>query len=236
MSALLEYRSVSRSFGQAHTEVPALHDVTFQVSAGELIIVMGPSGSGKSTLLLLGGALDLPTSGVVTLDGQSTSILTASEKARFRRQLVGYVFQQYNLLGQLTTLENVSLPMELDGISSRVARSEALTRLRDLGLDGYEDTFPENLSGGEQQRVAIARALVGQRRLLLADEPTGALDSVNGALVMQLIRNRCDQGAAAVITTHNPAHSHYADRLLLIEDGVIEPSNRRSGSGRPVNK
>jgi putative ABC transport system ATP-binding protein len=177
---ILELRAVHRVHGGGATAVHALRGVTLAVEEGELVAVMGPSGSGKSTLLNLAGGLDRPTTGEVVVDGTVLGSCTRRALAGLRRRRVGYVFQDLNLLASLTAAENVALPLELDGVGVRQARRTALAALAEVDLDGYGPRFPDELSGGQQQRVAIARALVGQRRLLLADEPTGALDSQSG--------------------------------------------------------
>ena len=182
---------------------------------------MGPSGSGKSTLLHLAGGLDTPTSGEVVVEGTALGGLSRRALARLRRRAVGYVFQDFNLVPALTAAENVGLPRELDGTSARRARREALNALEELGIAEVADRFPDDMSGGQQQRVAIARALVGERRLVLADEPTGALDSTTGESVMALLRGRCDAGAAGVLVTHDARHAAWADRVVFLRDGVV---------------
>ena len=182
---------------------------------------MGPSGSGKSTLLTIAGSLEDPTSGDVLVDGRALSRLGRNDKARLRRRAIGYVFQDYNLLAGLTAAENVSLPLELDGTSGRKARMAAMASLEDLGLADRAEHYPDQLSGGERQRVAIARAVVGERRLLLADEPSGALDSANGEAVMRLILGACKRGVAAVVVTHEAQLASWADRVVFLRDGRV---------------
>jgi putative ABC transport system ATP-binding protein len=186
-----------------------------------MVAVMGPSGSGKSTLLTIAGSLEEPTSGQVLVAGQDLATMSRNDKARLRRQSIGFVFQDFNLLPGLSAAENVALPLELDGISARKARVAALRALADLGLGDRALSFPDQLSGGERQRVAIARAVVGDRRLLLADEPSGALDSANGEAVMRMIRAACQQGVAAVVVTHDAQLASWADRVMFIRDGRI---------------
>ena len=169
-------RHVSRTYGQGAAEVHALDDVNLTVEAGSMVAVMGPSGSGKSTLLTIAGSLEEPTSGEVLIGGTELATISRNAKAQLRRRSIGYVFQDFNLLPGLTAAENVSLPLELDGVSTRKARLAGLKALDELGLGDRASAFPDQLSGGERQRVAIARAVVGDRRLLLADEPSGALD------------------------------------------------------------
>lgn len=214
-------RRVSRTYGHGAAEVHALRDVDLTVQAGEMVAVMGPSGSGKSTLLTIAGTLEDATSGGVRVAGQDLSKLSANAKARLRRRSIGYVFQDYNLLPGLTAAENVALPLELDGISGRRARKAALRALQELGLAARSGHFPDQLSGGERQRVALARAVVGEHQLLLADEPSGALDSANGESVMQLIMNACDRGMAAVVVTHDARLASWAHRTVSIMDGRI---------------
>ena len=218
---VLRLVEVSRVHGDGETAVHALREVSMQVAAGELVAVMGPSGSGKSTLLNLAGALDRPTSGEVEIDGTRLGRLKPQELAALRRRRVGVVFQDYNLIPSLTAAENICLPLELDGMPALAARQEARATLKDLGLGGLADRFPDQLSGGQQQRVAIARALIGQRKLVLADEPTGALDSVTGEEVLAVLRARCDAGAAGLLVTHEPRHAAWADRVIYLRDGVV---------------
>lgn len=218
---LLELRHVSRVHGSGPAAVTALDDVSLSVQPGELVAVMGPSGSGKSTLLNLAGGLDQPTAGDVLVDGQLLGVLNLRRLAALRRRSVGYVFQDLNLLPALTAAENVSLPRELDGVPLRKAHAEALAMLDRFGLSGVADTFPDDLSGGEQQRVAIARAFIGERRLLLADEPTGALDTVTGDAVLSLLREQCEGGAAGLLVTHESRHAAWADRIVFLRDGRV---------------
>jgi len=217
----LELISVSKVYGSGAGEVHALRAVELTVEPGELVAVMGPSGSGKSTLLTIAGSLEEPTSGEVTVGGLALSQLSRNQRAALRRRGIGYVFQDFNLLAGLTAAENVSLPLELDGISVRVARVAALEVLDRLGLLECADRFPDELSGGERQRVAIGRAVVGERRLLLADEPSGALDSVNGESVMRLVRATCEDGVAGVVVTHDAQLASWADRVVFLRDGRI---------------
>ncbi|NED88956.1 ABC transporter ATP-binding protein [Streptomyces sp. SID11233] len=218
---VLELRSLTRTHGTGIAEVHALRGINLSVHAGELVAVMGPSGSGKSTLLTIAGGLDAATSGQVVIEGQDISTLGRKGVAALRRRSVGYVFQDYNLIPALTAAENIALPRELDGVPVRKARKEARAALEEMNLLEIGDRFPDEMSGGQQQRVAIARALVGDRRLVLADEPTGALDSETGETVLALLRNRCDQGAAGVMVTHEPRYAAWADRVVFLRDGSI---------------
>ncbi|PPA59535.1 ABC transporter ATP-binding protein [Micromonospora chalcea] len=224
IDGVLELRDVRRTHGTGEAAVHALRGVSLTVRAGELVAVMGPSGSGKSTLLALAGGLDRPTSGEVVVEGEALVGLSARELARLRRRRIGYVFQDLNLLGSLTAVENVALPLELDGAGVRAARQSALDALREVDLEDLADRFPDQMSGGQQQRVAIARALVGERRLVLADEPTGALDSQTGEAVLHLLRRRVDAGAAGVLVTHEARHAGWADRVVFLRDGVMVDS------------
>jgi len=218
---VLELRGVSKIYGQGAAEVHALAGVDLSVDAGAMVAVMGPSGSGKSTLLTIAGSLEDPTSGEVLVGGAALSGMSRNAKARLRRRTVGYVFQDFNLLPGLTVAENVALPLELDGMSARTARVAACQALEGLGLEDRASRFPDELSGGERQRVAIARAVVGDRRLLLADEPSGALDSANAESVMRLIHNACKRGVAAVVVTHDAQLASWADRVVFLRDGRV---------------
>jgi putative ABC transport system ATP-binding protein len=230
MTAALEVRQVSKVYGSGPAEVRALSDVDLTVDEGELVAVMGPSGSGKSTLLTIAGSLEEPTSGEVLVDGHALAGMSRNDRARLRRRSIGYVFQDFNLLRGLTAAENVSLPLELDGVPAKAARVTGLRALEKLGLADRATRYPDDLSGGERQRVAIARALVGDRRLLLADEPSGALDSVNGEAVMRLLRTSCQQGVAGVVVTHDAQLASWADRVVFLRDGrVVDQTARPPG-------
>jgi putative ABC transport system ATP-binding protein len=220
MSAL-QLSVVSKVYGSGASQIQALHDVDLTVEPGELVAVMGPSGSGKSTLLTIAGSLEEPSSGEVSVGGVLLSRLSRGQLAALRRRAIGYVFQDFNLLAGLTAGENVSLPLELDGMSAKAARVAARAALDRLGLSERVDRFPDDLSGGERQRVAIARAVVGERHLLLADEPSGALDSVNGEAVMRLVRETCEGGVAGVVVTHDAQLASWADRVIFLRDGRV---------------
>jgi putative ABC transport system ATP-binding protein len=219
--SVLELRGLSKTYGAGAAEVHALRGVDLWVEAGTMVAVMGPSGSGKSTLLTIAGSLEDPTSGEVLVGGAALSGMSRNDKARLRRRTVGYVFQDYNLLAGLTAAENVALPLELDGVAAKTARAAGLRALDGLGLSERASWFPDQLSGGERQRVAIARAVAGDRRLLLADEPSGALDSVNAEEVMRLLHEACKRGVAAVVVTHDAQLASWADRVVFLRDGRV---------------
>jgi putative ABC transport system ATP-binding protein len=223
---ILEMHDVARIHGRGDAAVHALRGVDLTVEAGELVAVMGPSGSGKSTLLNLAGGLDQATAGQVRVQGRELGSLRKKELAALRRRRAGYVFQDYNLIPALTAVENVALPLELDGVGARRAFRLARTALDEVGLAGLEGRFPDDLSGGQQQRVAIARAVVGERCLVLADEPTGALDTETGDQVLALLRQRCESGAAALLVTHEARHAGWADRVIFLRDGTIVDETR----------
>jgi putative ABC transport system ATP-binding protein len=221
MTSALELRQVSKIYGSGPTEVHALSEVDISVERGELVAIMGPSGSGKSTLLTIAGSLEQATSGQVLVDGIDLATVSRSERAKMRRRSIGYVFQDFNLLPGLNALENVTLPLELDGVRAKAARATGLKAIEELGIAERADRYPDELSGGERQRVAIARAIVGERGLLLADEPTGALDSVNGEAVMRLLRAATHRGVAGVVVTHEAQLASWADRVVFLRDGRV---------------
>jgi putative ABC transport system ATP-binding protein len=218
---VIELRRVSKVYGDGPARVQALCDVDLVVQAGEMVAVMGQSGSGKSTLLTIAGSLEDPTGGEVLVGGARLGAMSRNERARLRRRSLGYLFQDFNLLSGLTAAENVSLPLELDGLAARKARAAGLGALEELGLGHKASRFPDELSGGERQRVAIARAVVGERRLILADEPTGSLDTLNGEVVMRLVRAGCRRGVAAVVVTHDAQAASWADRVVFLRDGRV---------------
>ncbi|MEE6281638.1 ABC transporter ATP-binding protein [Georgenia sunbinii] len=218
---LLSLRGVGRVHGDGPTAVHALRDVDLDIRIGELVAIMGASGSGKSTLLNIAGGLDTPTAGTVNLGRHELTSLDQQARAKLRRRSIGYVFQDFNLIPALTALENISLPRELDGVALRSARAEATAALEEVGLAELSGRFPDEMSGGQCQRVAIARAVVGPRRLILADEPTGALDSTTGEDVLRLLRARIDAGAGGLLVTHEARHAAWADRTIFLRDGVV---------------
>jgi putative ABC transport system ATP-binding protein len=218
---LLELRGVSRTHGAGASAVTALRGVSLAVAPGELVAVMGPSGSGKSTLLNIAGGLDIASGGVVLVEGTDLGTVSAGKRAALRRRSIGYVFQDFNLIPALTAVENVALPRDLDGAGMRTSRAEALAALDELGLGDIAFRFPDQISGGQRQRVAIARALIGPRRLVLADEPTGALDNESGESVLRLLRARCEAGASGVLVTHEARLAGWADRIVFLRDGEV---------------
>jgi putative ABC transport system ATP-binding protein len=225
---ILRFDGVSMVHGSGAGRVEALKDIDLAVHPGEFVAVMGPSGSGKSTLLTLAGGLQFPTQGRVVVEGVVLGDLSRKQLARMRRRAIGYVFQNYNLIPALTAAENVGVPLELDGVSARRARRQALAALEQLGIRELADRFPDDMSGGQQQRVAIARALIGERRLVLTDEPTGALDSATGDAVLDVLRTRCDAGASVVMVTHDARLARRADRVVELRDGIVVAVEGRS--------
>ena len=232
---VLELTNVSKSYGEGSAKVTALARVSLSVESGTMVAVMGPSGSGKSPLLTIAGGLEDPDEGEVLVAGAPLSGMSRNDRARLRRRAIGYVFQDYNLLAGLTAAENVSLPLELDGVPARKARAAGMAALEQLGLAGRAGHYPDQLSGGERQRASIARAVVGERRLLLADEPSGALDSANGEAVMELIRTACARGVAAVVVTHDAHLASWASQIVSISDGhLVSPASHKPFTHRDV--
>jgi putative ABC transport system ATP-binding protein len=221
MTCALELRQVSKVYGSGPNEVRALTRADLAVARGELVAIMGPSGSGKSTLLTIAGSLEEPSSGRVLVDGVDLATVSRSARAQMRRRFIGYVFQDFNLLPGLKAIENVTLPLELDGVPAKTAYPAAIEAMEELDVAGHADRYPDDLSGGERQRVAIARAIVGERGLLLADEPTGALDSMNGEGVMRLLRAATRRGVAGVVVTHEAQLASWADRVVFLRDGHV---------------
>jgi putative ABC transport system ATP-binding protein len=219
-AALIELREVSKRY--AAGGAPALDRVSVQVAAGEAVAVMGPSGSGKSTLLNLIAGLDKPSGGTVTVAGQRVDTLSETRTARYRRTQVGMIFQFFNLVEDLTVAGNVMLPARLAGVRRRTARARAEELLAQLGIERYRDSYPGRLSGGERQRVAIARALVNSPAVLLADEPTGAVDTAAGRAIGQLLLDLNAAGQTLLVVTHNPELAgRYASRVIQLADGQI---------------
>jgi len=234
-AGVLELRSVSKVFGSGELEVRALREVDLKVAAGELVALMGPSGCGKSTLLHIAGGLEPPSSGRVLVNGTDIESLSLNARARVRRTDVGFVFQRLNLIPSLTALENVILPLELDGVAKRPAREQAEAALVAVGVPQPWDRYPDDFSGGQQQRLAIARAVVGERKVILADEPTGSLDTVNADQVIELLAGlTVTTGAAVVLVTHEPRFASWADRVVFMRDGVVVDETVSAGVVDPV--
>jgi putative ABC transport system ATP-binding protein len=220
---VLEAQDVRKTYGEGEGAVEALRGIDLKVARGEFLAIMGPSGSGKSTLLHLLGGVDVPTSGRVLLDGVDLASLDDDQRSRFRRQRIGFVFQSFNLLPTLTAEENVALPLELDGVPGPEARARAAEALAAVGITNRRTHVPSAMSGGEQQRVAVARALVIRPALLLADEPTGNLDSTNGYQVTTLLRRLVDrEGHTIVMVTHDVEVAAHARRVIRLRDGCIQ--------------
>lgn len=222
-ATMLQFLKIVKSFPDGPTHRTVLDGIDLDIHEGEMVAIMGPSGSGKSTLLHLAAGLDLADSGGILLGGRDLTSADATTLATMRRQTLGYVEQRLNLISSLTALENTMLPLELDGMRRGKARQAALESLEQVGMANRADEVADRLSGGEQQRVAIARALVGQRRMLLVDEPTAALDSLTGETIMRLLRQCCDdRGVAALVATHDATHAAWADRVVHLHDGVVQ--------------
>jgi putative ABC transport system ATP-binding protein len=233
MSVLMEAQGLEKSFHTEDVERPVLRGLSLAVDQGEWVAAMGPSGCGKSTMLHLLGGLDLPDAGSVRLGDDEITNLNSGDRARLRRRRVGYVFQQYNLIPHLDVAANVELPQRLAGATRREARSRTIELLGALGLAGRERNLPGTLSGGEQQRVAIARAVANHPDLLLADEPTGALDSESATLVLDLLREQHDGGQTIVMVTHDPRVAAAADRIVDVLDGRIVDADQSHPVGGP---
>jgi putative ABC transport system ATP-binding protein len=235
--SVLATESLTKQYQMGEVIVNALDGVDFSVERGEFVAIMGPSGSGKSTLLHLLGGLDYPTAGEVYLNGESLSKLSDDQITRLRRRKVGFIFQFYNLLPTLTTVENVALPLMIDGQSINRSRPLIDELLGLVGLAERADHRPDQLSGGQQQRVAIARAFVNQPEIVLADEPTGNLDSHSGTAILELLRRTCRElKATIVMVTHDPRAASYADRVVFLKDGQIVQTLRNGRDGIPVTR
>lgn len=225
---MIEMQHLDKSYWADKTEVPVLHDICLSVEEGEYVSIMGPSGSGKSTLMNIIGCLDVPSAGSYLLNGESVGEKNDKELSKLRNSTIGFVFQNFNLLPRETALENVALPLLYGGVGRRERTERARQALEDVGLGDRLTFFPTQLSGGQKQRVAIARAMVGKPKLLLADEPTGALDTAAGKQIMELFRELNKQGVTIVMITHEPEIAAYADRTLYIRDGQLS----EGGGGR----
>jgi putative ABC transport system ATP-binding protein len=230
---VIQFDGVSKVY-QAGTPA-ALDDVSLCVAAGETVAVMGPSGSGKSTLLNMIAGLDKPTKGAVTVAGQRIDKMSEAALARFRARHVGIIFQFFNLLEDLTVTDNVLLPAQLAGMSRRAASKRAVELLGDMGIYRHRDDYPGRMSGGQRQRVAIARALVNRPELLLADEPTGALDTATGQEISDLLRQLNDDGQTIVLVTHDPAlAARLSVRTVRLVDGRVSSMSRTAGGDSPA--
>lgn len=225
---MIEMQHLDKSYWADKTEVPVLHDICLSVEEGEYVSIMGPSGSGKSTLMNIIGCLDVPSAGSYLLNGESVGEKSDKELSKLRNSTIGFVFQNFNLLPRETALENVALPLLYGGVGRRERTERARQALENVGLGDRLTFFPTQLSGGQKQRVAIARAMVGKPKLLLADEPTGALDTASGKQIMELFRELNKQGVTIVMITHEPEIAAYADRTLYIRDGQLS----EGGGGR----
>jgi putative ABC transport system ATP-binding protein len=225
----IEAQRIVKRYGEGEAAVTALHEASFSVEAGEFVAVMGESGSGKSTLLSILGTLNTPTSGKLTVDDADVYKLGQDERADFRRESIGFVFQNFHLLSYLTLTENVMLPLAIIRDSKSKKKDMALEALGKVGLSSKAGRLPSQVSGGEQERVAIARAIVNRPPILLADEPTGNLDSRTGKEVMGLIQGLNSEGMTIIMVTHNPDYARYANRVFRISDGVLDGNGRCSG-------
>lgn len=221
MKPILELQRVSKIYKMDGVSFTALSDISLKVKTGEFMAIMGPSGSGKSTLMHFVGCLDKPTSGHALVDGQDTSRLSENELAELRNQKVGFVFQQFNLLRRTSALANVELPLIYAGIKGSERKNRAKKQLEEVGLGDKLTNFPSQLSGGEQQRVAIARALVNHPAIILADEPTGNLDSTSGTEIMEILKKLNREGKTVILVTHEKDIAAYAKRIVRIADGKI---------------
>ncbi len=233
---MIHVENLMKTFPMGDSEVHALNGTTFTIDEGEMVAIMGPSGSGKSTLMSILGCLDVPTSGSYSLDGIAVENLDDSELAEIRGRKIGFVFQQFNLLSRTTALENVMLPLTYAGVRGTEKQERALKVLERVGLGERTDHTPSELSGGQQQRVAIARALVNDPAILLADEPTGALDSKTGVEIMDLFQRLHDEGQTVILVTHDPYIARHTDRIIMLSDGKIhsdEVNHHRILAGTP---
>ena len=220
-NALIRLEGIQKIFYTEEMETHALEDIHLEIHDGEFVEVMGPSGCGKSTLLSLIGLLDTPTSGDYWLDGEPVAGLSASDRAEVRNRHIGFIFQAFNLIGDLTVYENVELPLIYGGVEASARKDRVVRALERVGMSHRMEHYPSQLSGGQRQRVAAARAVVTDPLILLADEPTGNLDSSNGQAVMQLLRDLHAEGSTILMVTHDPRYSAYAERTIHLFDGRI---------------
>ena len=224
---IIELKEITRSYNMAAEPVHALQGVSLSIKQGEYVAIMGTSGSGKSTLMNIIGCLDKPTTGTYILDGQDIVARSDDELATIRNRTIGFVFQQFNLLASMTALQNVMLPLVYAGVPAGERKVKAELALKELGLEGRIGHRPNELSGGQQQRVAIARAIVNNPRILLADEPTGALDSATSREIMGLFNRLVDEGMTVIIVTHDPETASHARRVIKVRDGKIQEDSTR---------
>lgn len=230
--AIVQLENLTKVYGQGETAVSALKGINLTINAGEFVAVMGPSGCGKSTLLHLVGGLDKPSNGKVLLNGQDVSQMADAQLTEVRRRQIGFIFQFFNLILVLTAVENAALPLVLDGIKQNEAHTKAASWLQKVGLSDRTGNRPDQLSGGQQQRVAIARALAAEPNLVLADEPTGNLDSRAADEIAGLLRQVADEwGRAVLMVTHDPRIAAYSDRIIFLKDGTIVDDTRLNGNG-----
>ena len=236
---MIQIDDLTKVFAMGENEVRALDGVSFSIEKGEILSIMGPSGSGKSTLMSIVGCLDVPTSGSYVLDDSPVEKMNDAQLAEVRSRRIGFVFQQFNLLSRTSALENVLLPLSYTGLSGRACREKALHALEVVGLKERVKHHPNELSGGQQQRVAIARALVNDPAILIADEPTGALDSKTGAEIMELFQSlHRDLGQTIIMVTHDSFSARHTDRIIRIADGritsdAVNPNPLKAGTPRP---
>ena len=232
---IVQLENVYKDYAQGREPVHVLHDVSMTVEQGEYIAIMGPSGSGKTTLMNLLGCLDVPTSGTYLLEGQDIGSLSDDALADIRNNSIGFVFQHFHLLPKMTALDNVALPLLYRGLSLKERRTRATAALKLMGLEDRMDFYPNQLSGGQQQRVAIARAIVGSPRLLLADEPTGALDTTSGIQIMEIFRRLSQRGITIIMITHEQTIAQQADKIYHILDGRLHTNGAEQSPEQEVS-
>src|SRR5216117_4011805 len=224
-NSLIKLEAIKKVFYTDEVETHALSEIHLEIKKGEYVSIAGPSGCGKSTLLSILGLLDSPTEGVYTLNGQPVANLDHSQRARIRNREVGFIFQSFNLIGDLNVFENVELPLTYRGMNAAERKERVVAALEKVGMGHRMKHYPSQLSGGQQQRVAVARALCGSPAILLADEPTGNLDSRNGEAVMELLRDLHRDGATICMVTHDPRYARYTDRTIHLFDGRVVEEN-----------
>ena len=231
---IVQLENVCKNYFQGKEPVPVLHDISMAVEQGEYIAIMGPSGSGKTTLMNLLGCLDVPTSGSYLLEGKDIGSLSDDALADIRNESIGFVFQNFHLLPKMTALDNVALPLLYAGVGLKERRARAEEALKAVGLEDRIHFLPNQLSGGQCQRVAIARAIAGKPELLLADEPTGALDTKSGSQIMDIFRQLSKEGMTIIMITHEQAIADCADKIYYILDGELSTEDHRRRGGAPV--